>query len=90
MLRYIFKRALSLSLSLVVASLVIFFLIEVIPGDTASFMLGLNATEEAVANLRADLGLDGTALQRYLSWTGGMLQGDALGYPIPTACQYPS
>jgi len=88
MLRYIFKRALSLSLSLVVASFVIFFLIEVIPGDTASFMLGLNATEQAVANLRADLGLDGTALQRYLSWTGGMLQGDfgiSYTYRVPVS-----
>ena len=88
MLRYILKRALSLTLSLVVASLVIFVLIEVIPGDTASFMLGLNATEEAVANLRAELGLDGTALERYLSWTGGMLRGDfgiSYTYRVPVS-----
>ena len=52
MLRYIAIRALSLSLSLVVASVVIFALIEVIPGDPASFMLGLNATEETRAALR--------------------------------------
>jgi peptide/nickel transport system permease protein len=52
MARYILIRALSLSLSLVVASVVIFALIEVIPGDPASFMLGLNATDETLAALR--------------------------------------
>jgi ABC-type dipeptide/oligopeptide/nickel transport system permease component len=68
-------RALSLSLSLVVASVVIFALIEVIPGDPASFMLGLNATDETLAALRAELGLDGSKLERYFAWIGGMLTG---------------
>ncbi len=76
MLRYTLKRALSLGLSLVVASLVIFFVIEVVPGDPASFMLGLNAQPDTIAALRSELGLDVSKLQRYLSWVGGMLQGD--------------
>ena len=46
MLRFALTRALSLALSLAVASLVIFAVIEVIPGDPASYMLGLNATPE--------------------------------------------
>jgi peptide/nickel transport system permease protein len=88
MLRYITIRALSLSLSLVVASVVIFALIEVIPGDPASFMLGINATDETLAALRAELGLDGSKLERYIAWIGGMLTGDfgtSYTYRVPVA-----
>lgn len=76
MLRYALKRLLSLILSLAVASVVIFAVIEVAPGDPASFMLGMNAQPETVAALRAELGLDATKLERYVSWVGGMLTGD--------------
>ena len=58
MLRYSLKRLLSLVISLAVASLVIFFVIEVAPGDPASFMLGINAQPDTVAALRTELGLD--------------------------------
>lgn len=76
MLRFALTRALSLGLSLVVASMVIFAVIEVIPGDPASYMLGMNATPEAVAALRDQLGLNGSLLSRYLEWAGGMVRGD--------------
>ena len=76
MLRYALKRLLSLALSLLVASLVIFLTLQVVPGDPASYMLGLNASPEAVAALRAELGLDAGPAARYLAWVGGMLTGD--------------
>lgn len=76
MLRYALKRFLSLVLSLAVASLIIFFVIEIAPGDPATFMLGINAQEDTVAALREELGLNGTKLSRYLSWVSGMLTGD--------------
>ena len=76
MLRYSLKRLLSLIVSLAIASLVIFFVIEVAPGDPAHFMLGINAQPETVAALRAELGLDVPKWQRYLDWVGGMLVGD--------------
>jgi peptide/nickel transport system permease protein len=76
MLRYSLKRLLSLGISLVVASLVIFAVIEVAPGDPARFMLGINAQPDTVAALRAELGLDVPKVQRYLAWVGGMLSGD--------------
>lgn len=76
MLRYLLGRLISLVLSLIVASLVIFFVIEVIPGDPAAFMLGMNAEPEAVAALRAELGLDQAPLARYADWVTGMLSGD--------------
>ncbi|MFD2741511.1 ABC transporter permease [Sulfitobacter aestuarii] len=76
MLRYILKRLLSLIISLIVASMVIFMVIEIAPGDPASFMLGLNAQPETLAALRSELGLDGSKLQRYGAWIAGMLSGD--------------
>ena len=57
---YLLRRLISLSLTLVAASLVIFLMIEVVPGDPASYMLGLNAAPDTVAALREQLGLTGT------------------------------
>lgn len=76
MLRYTLKRLLSLLISLAIASVVIFAVIEIAPGDPASFMLGLNAQPDTVAALRAELGLDVPKAERYLNWIGGMLTGD--------------
>ena len=76
MLRYALRRLIALALSLVVASLVVFLTLQVVPGDPASYMLGLNASPETVAALRAELGLDAGPLARYLAWAGGMLTGD--------------
>ncbi|MCY4336377.1 MAG: ABC transporter permease [Litoreibacter sp.] len=76
MLRYIVTRTGSLCLSLLVASVVIFALIEVVPGDPVAFMLGLNAQPDTVAALREELGLNASVLERYFSWVFGLLQGD--------------
>ncbi|MGX9355456.1 ABC transporter permease [Roseobacteraceae bacterium S113] len=73
---YIFRRFVSLIVSLFIASAVIFLVVEVAPGDPAAFMLGLNAQPETVAALRAELGLDQPKLTRYFDWVGGMLTGD--------------
>ena len=51
MLSYILSRLVALALSLVVASLVIFVMIELVPGDPASFMLGLNAAQPTLGAL---------------------------------------
>ena len=76
MLRYALKRLISLSLSLLAASLVVFLVIEVIPGDPAATMLGINAQPDTVAALRAELGLDASPVVRYFGWIAGMVQGD--------------
>jgi peptide/nickel transport system permease protein len=73
---YAAKRASALVLTLVVASVVIFTLTQVAPGDPASFMMGLNADPGALAALRAELGVDGPPVERYLRWIGGLLVGD--------------
>lgn len=76
MLQYVLKRLVSLCLSLVAASVLIFLTLEVVPGDPAAYMLGLNAQEDTLNALREQLGLNGTILERYLSWAGGLLVGD--------------
>ena len=58
MLGYILKRAISLIVSLCLASIIIFSVVEIAPGDPASFMLGINAQEDTITALRAELGLD--------------------------------
>ena len=73
---YFLGRVGSLIASLLVASIIIFLILEVVPGDPAQFMLGLNARPDTLANLRAQLGLDQPAPVRYLSWILGMLHGD--------------
>ena len=73
---YFLGRVGSLIASLLVASIIIFLILEVVPGDPAQFMLGLNARPDTLANLRAQLGLDQPAPVRYVSWIFGMLHGD--------------
>ncbi len=76
MLGYALRRLVSLGLSLGVASLVVFAAIEVVPGDPAAYMLGMNASPETVAALRTELGLDAGPVVRYLDWVTGMVRGD--------------
>lgn len=88
MTRFILHRVLSLAASLFVASLVVFAVIEVIPGDPAAYMLGLNASPDTVAALRETLGLNQSLPMRYLGWVGGMLTGDlgtSYTYRVPVA-----
>ena len=85
---YILRRLVSLALTLVAASLVIFFVTEIIPGDPASFMMGINADPDAVAALRTALGLDQPVAWRYLDWVFGLLSGDfgqSYTYRVPVA-----
>ncbi|RYE81285.1 MAG: ABC transporter permease, partial [Hyphomicrobiales bacterium] len=63
-------------LTLLAVSLLIFAGTQILPGDVATAMLGQQATPEAVAAIRATLGLDQPALLRYAHWLGGIVQGD--------------
>ena len=58
------------------ASLLIFLLLEILPGDPAAVILGVGAQEDTLRALRAELGLDLPAPVRYLNWLGEVLQGD--------------
>ena len=65
-----------LLLSLAAASLLVFTVVNVLPGDAALAILGTNATPESYRALHQQLGLDQPAWQRYLAWVAGMLHGD--------------
>nr|WP_272211355.1 ABC transporter permease [Marinicella sp. W31]MDC2877246.1 ABC transporter permease [Marinicella sp. W31] len=57
-------------------SILIFAGTQMLPGDVAQAILGQSATPEALANLRAELGLNAPVYQRYLTWLVGLLHGD--------------
>ncbi|QOL83123.1 ABC transporter permease [Pseudooceanicola spongiae] len=63
-------------LLLFAASLLIFAGTQILPGDVAQSILGQSATPQALANLRAELGLNEPAVTRYISWLVGALHGD--------------
>jgi len=69
------RLALSMLL-LLAASALIFAGTQILPGDVAQSILGQAATEQSLANLREQLGLNEPALSRYFSWLGNALQGD--------------
>lgn len=62
--------------SLVAASVLIFVVMRLIPGNPARIALGTTATDEAIAELSSQLGTDRPLLTQYFSWIGGLLTGD--------------
>lgn len=88
MLRYLLRRLLTLALGLLVASAVIFLIVEMVPGDPAAFMLGTGAQPETLAALRQQLGLDHPLSLRYAQWLVAILHGDfgeSFTYKTPVA-----
>jgi peptide/nickel transport system permease protein len=76
MISYIVKRLGLIIVSLFVASIIIFLITEIIPGDVAQMILGRNVTPEALAALRERLGLMNPPYTRYLQWISGVLRGN--------------
>jgi len=76
MLRFIARRLLLSVVTLFIVSLIVFVGVELLPGDLASAYLGREATPTRLESLRAELGLDRPALERYLNWLGDAIQGD--------------
>lgn len=76
LVRYMGERlALGLAM-LTVASFVVFFFTQALPGDVAREVLGQTATESQVAAMRARLGLDHSVTRQYLDWMGGLARLD--------------
>ena len=76
MIAYIFRRLLSMIPSLLLASVIVFSFIHLIPGDPAQIMLGDQATPEQVAGLREAMGLNRPLYVQYGRWMAGVLTGD--------------
>ena len=73
----IVERIAALAASLAVSSVLVFGFLAVLPGDPARVALGVNASDQSVASLRAEFGLDRPLVSQYLSWVGGLLRLDA-------------
>jgi peptide/nickel transport system permease protein len=75
-LTYVLRRLVHLLPVAFGITLVVFFMIHLVPGDPARTLLGTRATEEGVAALRAALGLDQPLWSQYLQFLGRLLRGD--------------
>ncbi|GAB1428542.1 ABC transporter permease [Aminivibrio sp.] len=76
MIAYIFRRLLSMIPSLLLASVIVFSFIHLIPGDPAQIMLGDQATPEQVEGLREAMGLNRPLYVQYGRWISGVVRGD--------------
>lgn len=76
MIKTVFKRLALLVATLLLVTILAFVAFSIIPGDPTDTILGLNATEEQVAALRAQLGLDLPLWQRYWNWISAFVTGD--------------
>ena len=88
MFLFLLKRFFTLVITLVVASAVVFAVLELLPGNAAEMILGDTATPESLAALQNKLGLDRPPVQRYTGWVGGLLSGQtslSVSYDTPTA-----
>jgi peptide/nickel transport system permease protein len=88
MISILIRRIASLIVTLLVVSLLIFTVMNLLPGDPAAIMLGTSATPETLAALRTQMGLDEPLVVRYLAWLAGVLQGDlgqSYTYGVPVA-----
>jgi peptide/nickel transport system permease protein len=84
---FLLKRFATFVVTLAVASLVVFAVLEMLPGNAAEIILGDTATPESVAALKAKLGLDKPHGQRYVEWMAGLAQGrtaNSISYDTPT------
>jgi peptide/nickel transport system permease protein len=72
--------------TIIAASIVIFVVMEILPGDPALVILGVDASPTAVAALTTELGLDRPPVERYYDWIAGLLQGEfgtSYAYRVP-------
>lgn len=86
MRQYIARRLIQLIPVLFGASLIVFMLVQLIPGDSAAVLLGPHATDQQVADLREDLGLNDPFYMQYFTWVGRAARGDlgnSLQYGTP-------
>ena len=73
---FLLKRLITLIATLIGASLVVFLVLEILPGNAAQILMGPDASPEAVQALATQLGIDKPPLERYWAWVSGMMVGD--------------
>ena len=85
---FVLRRLLSFMLTLLATSVVVFAVLELLPGNAAQVILGDTATAESLAAMEDKLGLNQPASTRYLNWLIGLLHGQtglSMAYDTPTA-----
>ena len=75
-MRYFIKKVLVLFLTLFIISVLTFASFHIIPGDSALLILGTEATEEQLSELRHEMGIDKSLKEQYVAWISGILKGD--------------
>jgi peptide/nickel transport system permease protein len=88
MTRYLLKKLITLLILLFLVSIAVFSVLFVLPGDPAQIILGINATPETLANLRAELGLDKSFFEQYTDWIGNIITGRgnrSINYDMPVS-----
>src|SRR3954447_22775245 len=88
MLDFLSRRLAAALVTLVLATVVVFAVVEVLPGDPALVMLGTDARPDTLAAMRAQYGFDQPLSVRYLHWIGGLLRfdlGNSHAYGTPVA-----
>lgn len=75
-MKYIFKKLGTLIVTLFFVSVAVFFIFQVVPGDPVLSILGTEATDEKIAALEEELGLNEPLPERYFKWLSGVLKGD--------------
>jgi peptide/nickel transport system permease protein len=88
MARYLIKKLITLLILLCFVSIAVFTVLFVLPGDPAQIILGINATPETLANLRAELGLDQSFFAQYADWIGNIIAGRgnrSINYDMPVS-----
>ena len=84
--RYFVKKLITLLILLFLVSITVYSVLFVLPGDPAQIILGINATPETLANLRAELGLDKSFWAQYTDWMSNLLTGRgswSINYDMP-------
>jgi peptide/nickel transport system permease protein len=76
MTAYLSRRMLGFAINLFLVSVFVFTLLRLVPGDAAANILGQDASPENLAQFREVHGLNGSLLEQYTRWSGGILQGD--------------
>ncbi|MBL6615524.1 MAG: ABC transporter permease [Reyranella sp.] len=76
MIEFLSRRLAAALVTLALATVVVFAVVEVLPGDPALVMLGTDARPDTLAAVRAKYGFDQPLLARYLQWIGGLLTFD--------------
>lgn len=85
---FLVKKVFALLLTLLAATLVVFLILEILPGDPASVMLGVNAEAETLQALRQEMGLDRPVVVRYTSWVKDLITGNlgvSYTYDVPVS-----